>query len=491
MDYDNLIKQHTIDSIPREQVEQAIAKALHAYMNEGAENAHRLYENVLRERCRERGLVYMQNGREVLRFPVEWFTSNIKTNKLDAGKWKSTLQDKFLQYMNRGVKGEVKEKSDDVSKDKQRQEASPEKEREIINHLRAVDHRINESFHSENDCPKEIAPLIFIGIGTVVMVETFVANAAILGLAGYFLSQKIQDDLKKAPPIPSRGGTVTGGGNRTGSDGGNPPDPPPPPPSIPDTNDRQDSKRGDRLRRRGRTDGKELQRRNRKDYYFGYVDRVQEFKNGFEIRLEAIADNSLCDEIFIREVQKLFVVAGAPSFGLYRLALIHIYVHKVPTGIEGGKWINFKVDMKGATPVTRSNSPDLSGSFRDGITILEPLIPRISFVKRRMECFFANDDGSIVQTELDTISKDFSATILQTLDTAFGEFDSVIQSMKGVLNRVINPNTDTEAKPKPFYDPSNAGDIENVLLHKGDHAIKYSMYNVGQGKSLPWLLKRF
>ncbi|KAF3939641.1 hypothetical protein ABW19_dt0203792 [Dactylella cylindrospora] len=195
----------------------------------------------------------------------------------------------------------------------------------------------------------------------------------------------------------------------------------------PETIEGQDRKKKDREKEKRRIREKEGQRRKGKDCYFGYVDDVHEIKGGYEIRIEAVSENSLSDELFVREVQKLQAVSGAPNFDLYELALIHIYVTSLPPGVQEGYWINFKLDTKKSTPASKDN-PNLSTAFSNGITVLETLKPSISFSKRRVECFFTNDDGKVVQTILNTVRKDITATVLSRLKTAFGKGANRVKS---------------------------------------------------------------
>lgn len=126
---------------------------------------------------------------------------------------------------------------------------------------------------------------------------------------------------------------------------------------------------------------------------------------GFEVRVDSIAENSLSDEVFLREIEKLLVAAGTPpGFARYRLAFATIFLRTLPPGVKLGSWINFRVDTKNQTAAPEGD-PDVSGSFNDGITVLEVLEPELSFSTFKMECYFAENNGFLVQTDVKSITK--------------------------------------------------------------------------------------
>jgi hypothetical protein len=293
----------------------------------------------------------------------------------------------------------------------------------------------------------------------------------------------------------------------------------PAPPPIPDTIQEQQRKKERREKKKRRQMDLERNRKDRKDYYFGYVDRVEPAGTGYEIRVEAIAENSLSDEVFFRELEKIYVATGNPGFGRFRLAVISIYVRNVPPDVEVGQWINFKVETKNKTPAT-ADSPDVSGTFTDGVSLLETLEPRVSFLNLRIECYFANNDGFIVQTDIKTITKDITASAVATLKAAFSTFNIVKEAIEQVLDMFMNPDPeeDTDEEPSdPTVDPTQpdsirdlpgvrmlaraprkpkkvkeveqedatTAQIKKALFRTKKQATQYNLYDVGQGSMFP------
>ena len=205
------------------------------------------------------------------------------------------------------------------------------------------------------------------------------------------------------------------------------------------------------------------------------------------------------------------MAARSPCFGRYRLALISIFVHNVRPAVEVGKWINFKVDIKTKIPATQ-DSPDVSGAFADGVTLLETLESRLSFPNFRTECYFAENDGYIVQTDVKTITNDITASNFELLQTVFGAFDLVAGAIGDLLAQFMNPDSTNETadggatqrdtvkvvqasitlpktkKPQPrkFVDQDEASvkNIKAAIFPQGKSATKYNLYDVGQGKTL-------
>ena len=409
-DYDSYVQELISDSVPLERAEYAIAEAVCEYVNELAKNAYDLYEQALQQRCQEQEQLYVTNRQTPEKFPLELFTSNIKTNQLDAAKWNATIQGYLLKHMPLPSSG-----------------PHVDKEKEIMNRLSAVDRMIDISFPLEKDLPWRRTCLLVARLllrlyrspswlGWPSQTRLSPGSAWVFAL--YLHDKKKREEEKWLEISHGGGGYTLGSGNiavvglTTPTGGGAGGDPSPP--LIPGTTQGQGGKKDDRDKRRRRKIDKDQRRKARKDYYFGYVDRVEPAGSGFEIRVEAIAENSLSDEVFIREIQKLAVAAGSPSLGRYRLALISIFIHNVPPAVEVGEWINFKVDIKTKT-LAIEDSPDVSGAFVDGVTLLETLEPRLSFLNLRTECYFADNDGYVVQTDVKTITRDITARVVNLL----------------------------------------------------------------------------
>jgi hypothetical protein len=502
MDYDSYVRQLAADSVSLDHAEYAIAEALCQYMNDLASNANDLYDQALEQRCEEQGRLYLANRQAPEKFPLELFTSNIKVNKFDAAKWNATFQDYLLKHLPLASSA-----------------PSADKEQEIMNRLKAVDQRIAASFPLKKDLPPD-ARLMPVLIPIAMLFGTAISSAAVVGTGmavGAYLYNKITGREAPWPEIPTAGGGSIIEPPRTrtgeGSDGSKPP--PPPPPPVPGPAPGQGRRKDDREKERKRKRAKDQRRRDRKDYYLGYVERVEPAGSGFEIRVEAIPENSLSDEVFLREIQKLAVAASYPGLGRYRLTLIAIFVHRVPPAVEVGKWINFKVDTT-AKMLATEDSPDLSGAFTDGVSLLEALEPMLSFVNLRIECYFADNDGYIVQTDVQSITRDITASALALLQAVFSTFDRVAETIMDFLARCMNlDSTDeiadhdaarqdtiqavqagitlltkkkpTKKQPRPvrFLDPDEVSveEIKTALFSK-KKVTKYSLYNVGQGKKL-------
>ncbi|KAF8457017.1 hypothetical protein BGX38DRAFT_1139730 [Terfezia claveryi] len=163
---------------------------------------------------------------------------------------------------------------------------------------------------------------------------------------------------------------------------------------------------------------------------------------GTKIRVEAIAENSLFDEVFINTIKKLAVAAGVPpAFGRYHLAVIYIYIHKLPLGVKEGTWINFKVNTNNKTPAS-TDTPDVSMPFKDGVTLFgihqKCLRPHI-------------------------------------MNTSNESAESVVTPINMMAIKLTN------STKIPTSDASVLEDIRRVLFTNGTDTAKYSVYNVGQG----------
>ncbi|KAF5614747.1 hypothetical protein F52700_13619 [Fusarium sp. NRRL 52700] len=516
MDYDSYIQQLTADLIPLERAEQLIAQAICTYMNELADNARNIYKQRVKQRCQDQDQAYVSIDQTGERFPLELFTKNIKANKLDARKWNATIQDYLVTRTPSGFP-----------------KPSPNHEQEILNCLSLVDQEVDDAFSLVDLNDNKIADN---QLGAVVVIPLIyyigmMAAAAVLTGVGLMIGPKLRHDeqLGDIPRFPSSGDTWEwpGGGPvvinpvlGSGNPGQNPS--PPPPYGIPDPLVEQLRKKRRRDKKKARRGDKDKRRKDHKDYYFGYVDRVEPAGTGYEIRVEAIADNSLSDEVFIRELEKLALAAGNPGFGRYRLALISIYVHKIPPAVEVGKWINFKVDTKNKAPAM-ADSPDVSGPFRDGVSRLEALEPRFSFFNLRIECYFADNEGFVVQTDVASITKDITASTMATLQAAFNSFNFMAQAITDLFDLFMNSDpidkeqdkeTSNEAtqsaqpdsirdlfadnflnlnlkkaippsrKPKVVKQKfADMEEIEKALFRLKTRATKYNVYDVGQGHS--------
>ncbi|KAL5593070.1 hypothetical protein FOBRF1_012172 [Fusarium oxysporum] len=515
MDYDSYIQQLTTDFVPQERAEQLIAQAVCTYMNELADNASNIYQQRVKQRCQDQAQAYVSINQTGEGLPLELFTKNIKANKLDAPKWNATIQDYLVTRTPAGIP-----------------KPNPNHEQEILKCLSLVDQEMDAAFppvhlHGDKIPDNQLfAVVIPIGYYIGMMAATAVVTGASL-LIGLKLRQ--DEELGVMPRIPFSGDTwgrpgggtiVTNPGPGTGNPGKGPS--PPPPLVAPDPLLEQLRKRRRRDKKRGRQGDKGKRRKDHKDYYFGYVDRVEPAGTGYEIRVEAIADNSLSDEVFIRELEKLAVAAGNPGFGRYRLALISIYVHKVPPAVEVGKWINFKVETKNKTPAL-ADSPDVSGPFTDGVSRLETLEPRFSFLNLRIECYFADNEGFVVQTDVASITKDITASTMATLQAAFNSFNFVTKAITDLFDLFMNSDPEEEEKDEELSNdgtqPVQPGSIRDLfadsflsirlkkarrpprkpkvvkqkgadmnqikktLFHSKAQATKYNVYDVGQGHS--------
>ncbi|KAK6498100.1 hypothetical protein TWF506_004341 [Arthrobotrys conoides] len=476
MDYDSYIKHLTADSIPLEDAERIIAEHLCEHVNELAKNAHNIYEDALEQRCKKQGQRYLANHEEGEKFPLELFTSNIKENKLDSNKWSETLQQYLLKKMA------AKSNHDGIARSQLQQ---------ILHHIKSADEAIDSSFPLENEPLEDgragdrrlwVLPAIALGV----FIGSAIALVAIGATTGIILYNQ-----RRRQQTPQRGilRPINHGGGSGGGKTENPPN---------SQTESERKKRDDRNKKRRKKRTKEGKRRGRKDYYFGYIDRIDRIKNGFEIRIEAIAENSLIDETFLREVQKVLVASGiAPEFGRHRLALIYIFIHEETAGLQEGTWINFKLDTRTKSPVTMGN-PNLSGTFDNGITILKILEPTFNFLTLSSDCYLNDNAGYVVQTEMRSITKDIPANIAATLVQAFESFDCVKQSIHGVIGQIMGNAKDdtftlepelgedvasTSASMVPTAERATKEKITKILFSKSRIANKYSLFNVGQGHS--------
>ncbi|EUC40124.1 hypothetical protein COCMIDRAFT_41496 [Bipolaris oryzae ATCC 44560] len=520
-DYDLYIQELTVNgAVSQSAAEQYAAGAVCAYMNQLSKNSYSLYIQAVAQRCKSDQRLYVApSGQNTTSadLPLDLFTANITTNKFDGTKWNATIQDYLLQHMPLSTSTG---------------QAPADKRQEIMNRLTAADVQIDNAYPLEADIPPAgrslFAPVVPFAIWAGPAIATIV-----IGSIGYLLGKTIRSRGSSSPmtqswpasPPNSPGNnsnptappttpTTTNPGSGTNTTGSSGPSsaPPPAPPPAPLSPEEQIRKRNDRNKKRDRYWALDSTRKARKDYYFGYVDRIQPVGSATEIRVEAIPENSLSDEIFTREIQKLIVAAGAPSYGLFRLAIISIYVHDVPAGVEEGQWINFKVDTSNQQVIaTGQNVPDLSGTFTDGVTVIEPLQPTISFLNLRPECYLADNDGQLVKTDLQTVTKDITANALATLQAVFSTLDYVTESVLSVLDQFMNAGaesddvetlgfdgdgralgmkpkkapTATKTRTRKVVKPGEASlsKIQTTLLPNSEEITKYMIYNVGQGHS--------
>ena len=241
--------------------------------------------------------------------------------KSSRGSWGIvTIQDHLLKHMP----------SESLATD-------PDKGKEILNRLSDADRTIYSAFPLKQDVPGGrllFAPLIPVAfwVGQAITAAIIAGVGVGIGVVVHNRRRQREEWSSPTPSAPSTGNPPSTG--NTPSTGGAPTQPTPSAPTTPDTTEKQLKKRDEREKRRRRQWDKQSKRKSRKDYYFGYVDRIEPAGSGFEIRVEALQENSLSDEVFLRELQKLALAAGIPSFGRYRMAILSIYVRSVPPNVE-------------------------------------------------------------------------------------------------------------------------------------------------------------
>ncbi|KAL6854485.1 hypothetical protein J3F83DRAFT_754697 [Trichoderma novae-zelandiae] len=497
MDYDEYIKEALAEGITQEAAEHELAGIVHAHMNELAKNATEQYEIALEERCKQQGQRLVENRPAAEEFPLELFTANIKANKLDDSKWVATIKEYLLRHMPQATHDAPSPPAEGDGESHQ-----------IMQRLVTIDKEIDKTQPLEKNLPEGaqlFVPLIPIGYFVGVAVAGL-ATQALGGIAYARYQQSKRQPPHTQPPIvilppPTMPGQTTRPGQP-----GDPPGPPGPP--QPDERDRERRRKREKEKERKR--GRDIRRKARSDCYFGFVDRVDKLKHGYEIRVEAITENSLSDELFIRAVQKMSVAAGSPGFGRYHLALVWIYLHALPPGVTEGVWINFKLNQQNKQLVTKQTF-NLDQPFKDGMTRLEILEPRLSFKMFRFESYFEDNHGYVVQTEVQTISKDIAASAVTTLQQAFGSFNAVGEAVRDVIQKIFHTDgsskgylqhsdddkTTTESgdhssKPMapmvsaakvPFFSPATVDDILGALLPRKADIVAYHVYDVGQGHS--------
>ena len=478
MDYETTILEYMSDVNPRAEAERLLAIDFHKLMNDLDKEVCKRYEEELKFRCDQLGEIYAPGGRSVVEYPVEWFIDNIKTNQFDAIKWRATLDEKLLELVK--SKGVIvpnpQPAPQPVAPDQDAFGTCTQKEEQLLGACAIIDRQIEDSFDLKEGKTKPVLSRRGAGGGLGLVVVGVVVGVMVLGsllgngMRGGWTKNKPQPPSTRGPqlppPVPQ-------------------PRPNPTPAPEPDTtaaNTARDKLRDDRKKRRDKVKEKDKKRRDRKDFYFGYVDRILKLENAnnvFEIRVDAMAENSLSDEVFTREFQKLSTASGSPNFTRYGLALITIYVRQLPTGVQVGDWINFKVDTKNKR-LAEPNTPNLASAFTDGVTILEPLKPTVNFSALSWDSFFEDDNGWIVSTDVKTIKKDLPATALNILQTAFGGISSFNDTMNSTLGRVMNVDFPGYAGRVPNSTPT-AG-IERVLSPSGSQITSYHVYDVGQGE---------
>ncbi|KAF3228759.1 hypothetical protein TWF106_006279 [Orbilia oligospora] len=471
------------------------AETLYEHMKQLIWNANAMYEKSLREIAEAQGKQPFLNYPTPKEIPKELFTDNI-ANGGDINKWIATIREYLLKRLI--------EHGQSVSPSGGQSQADA-----VLQCLKGLHNRLCSL---QGNIPDNLlfAPFLIV-LGCVVVTEA--ASTVIGALFSFIIYLVGGGDPQKSPfaptiippiviPWPPR--------TRNPTRPGSPPPPPPPGPSPqPTPRIPRRRSRSPKRRRRGRDESK---RRSRKDYYFGFVDRIEKLEHGFEIRIEAIAESAFGDEIFLGTLQKLFVAGGVPlGLARFRLALVHLYVHTVPAGVTEGDWINFKVDTKEKTQATYT-TPSVNSNFKDGLTVLEPLQPRVNFELFCIDSFFETEYGYIVKTDMKTVTKEILPTILTVLKVALGSFNSIAESInRQIENLIQSDDSDAETKadelstgetektlkkaltgvpmvtpaaikPKPKLKPGIAtGGQIGRALNLRYNASKYCIYQVGQG----------
>ncbi|GKT60784.1 hypothetical protein ColTof4_00903 [Colletotrichum tofieldiae] len=121
--------------------------------------------------------------------------------------------------------------------------------------------------------------------------------------------------------------------------------------------------------------------------------------------------------------------------------------------------------MTNKTPA-KTDSPVVTGAFTDGASLLDPLEPRLSFINLRVKCYFGNNGGFVVQTDIKTITMDITASALATLQAAYSTFNFFTNAIKDLPDMVINPGP-TDKKPDedssgPQEHPVQPGSIRDI-----------------------------
>ncbi|KAK5651884.1 hypothetical protein OQA88_11543 [Cercophora sp. LCS_1] len=242
-----------------------------------------------------------------------------------------------------------------------------------------------------------------------------------------------------------------------------------------DINRRHDGRRRHRERKKQRRKEIEDEKEKRKGYYYGCVDRIEQLDadRGWEIRLDAIEENALSDDVFLQEVQKLVIAASPLGVAGSPMHIISIYFKELPPKLAVGEWVNFKLDKSKAKRCNKTE-PDLSGSIEDGTTILEKLEPSISFPRQSVLYYLESDYGSLITAEKSSFTVDIAASAISLLKTAFAAAGGVQSHIKHGLQLVM------DTKPSA----TNTVDrVKTILTASSKEATVVEVLNVSQGAS--------
>lgn len=490
MDLEPIIQRYTSLPIPlsRSDVIDAVASVLHSRLNAAAQDISTLYEEQRRLRCQNSGQLYtatLKPETELDHFPVDLFKNNIQAHGLDPTKWTTELQ-KYAKTRSEALLNDPNVQSLRTSEPPMQILGehdmaglsdllrTPETQ-EALQRLRLVDNCIEVAMKLPKD-PAELGKLgvpVAGALAPLIGVEIAAFALAPLAIAFMFFTwqqegplqrrlrhlEQLHDEavnqIKRRIEDEQRG--------RAERDG-----------EVEDANRKQDKKRQQRDDKKRRKEGRDEEKKKRRDYYFGCVDRIEELASGrgWEIRMDGIAENTLSDNIFVQELQKVAIATNPLGIAGLNMFIITIYLHNLPPEIKEGVWVNFKLDTTKPSRATKT-SPDLSRPFSDGLTILEKLNPRISFRRRTMVYFLEDDYGSVVQADTKSFNVDLPATVANMLRIAFNGADGVQANIQKSFNLVMN----VEAS-------ASVSKIKQTLSAQSSEAKVMEVLNVGQGKSL-------
>jgi hypothetical protein len=238
-------------------------------------------------------------------------------------------------------------------------------------------------------------------------------------------------------------------------------------------NKREDERKKRRDRKRDRKKDDDDNKKKRKDNYFGCVTDIEplEKDRGWEVRIDAIADNSLSDDIFLQEIQNLVIAANPLAVcGLPIYSIFVYFTAKEAPALKEGDWLDLKLDMSKNVPATKT-TPDLSGTFEDKTVILQRLTPQINFLDLSINYFFDSEYGDVVRLG-SYKAADATLPPVSLLTPFFNGNNDVQDCVQHGLALAMTGKT---------LRAGNADRIKTLLSAKSAQATVVDVRNVGQG----------
>ena len=428
MNFDNVIQSLTSLPIPfsRESALDAAASVLHRRVNDAIKSVATMYESQRQLRSESAGETYTSvftSSSNYDFFPLELFKDNIDANGADGSRWTATLR-QFTQEASETHMAMPAMQTISVQQEQLQvfdypgaPEALQSSEvKSAILQMRKLDAFIEASAKDEIKAQGLVViPILLLLALIVVEVLGPVAISLMIDnlLSSWEAGQAQARNEQRWDEDIARLRSELQNQQRTQEDQDK---------KTKEINEKEDEKRKQREEKKERRRKRDEEKKERKDFYYGCVERIEKLNRdrGYEVRLDAIAENTLVDDIFLRELQKSLIAVSSLGVAALPMYLVTVYFKQLPPWLVVGEWVNFKLDTSKTRPATKT-TPDVSGSFEDGVTIIERLVPSINFGRQGFAHYLENEYGLIVSAEKGSFTPDLLPSAASLLKIAFGQ----------------------------------------------------------------------